>query len=346
MINLFENKTPAGKQNKEYHMLSTCSGYSPAKSLIEEISQSFSDKDGNFVEQFQSTSFYQRLWELFLSELLKEFKLVDISVKQAPDFHLQKNGVDFFLEATSSNPADKDEFTDDYIEKALKEKDLKVQKDLIDYYTIKVGSTLKSKLDKKYWELDWVAGKPLVIGIKPSHNKFANWFPDYKIIEYLYGAGTKNAKNEEGNKVIENSVLEEHSYKNKKIPSNFFTQPDTENISAVIWANTCDLHKFNRMAFQGKYKTDNIIIYRAGKCAGQGSVGQDFMYMVGDSNYKETWAEGVSIFHNPNAKYPLDKSLFSEVRQMWINENNEFDELMPKFYPFVSHTEFMEKPKP
>jgi hypothetical protein len=211
VIDIFSNITPAERQNKEYITLTTCSGFSPAKNLIEEISQEFTDKDGNFVEQFQSTGFYQRLWELFLSQLIKELDLTDISVKHAPDFHLQKNGVDFFLEATSSNPADKDEFTVDYIEKAFKEKDLKIQNDLIDYYTIKIGSALKSKLDNKYWELSWVAGKPLVIAIKPSHNKFANWLPDYKIIEYLYGIGTKTSKNEDGIKAIENTVVEEQT---------------------------------------------------------------------------------------------------------------------------------------
>src|SRR5205814_6507201 len=102
---------------------------------------------------------------LFLTELFKELGLKDISYKNRPDFHLEKNGIDFFLEASCSNPAENDEYSDEYIEKAFYEKNHTIEKNLIDYYSIKIGSVLFSKLQKKYWDLEWVKGKPLVIAL-------------------------------------------------------------------------------------------------------------------------------------------------------------------------------------
>ena len=94
----------------------------PARSLVSEILKSFVDKDGNFLEQFQTTAFYPRLWELFLNEFFKELGLKDISKQNRPDFHLTKGDFDFFIEASCSNPAENDEYNDEFIEKAVEQK--------------------------------------------------------------------------------------------------------------------------------------------------------------------------------------------------------------------------------
>ena len=339
-MNLFQIITKESEQSLQFQSLNTLKAFSPAKNTIDEICKPLADKDGNFVQQFQTTGFYQRLWEIFLHSFFLENSFEIFNQYDRPDFQLKKSGIEFYVEACSSNPAPNDRFTNEFIEASIKAKDKEAEQDLKDYYTIKIGSILFSKLTKKYWELDWVKSKPLVLALMPSHNRLANFLPDYKVIEYLYGKWFKAAINEDGKIKGTSGVVTEHNYGQKAIPSGFFEQPDTENISAVIFTNTCETQKFNRMGQQDKYYDKDIIIVRTGSYNNNTPDGPPkyFQYQVIQGKNMETWSEGVSILHNPNAKFPLDKNLFKGVRQIWTNNDGNLDGEMPPFYPFNSVT--------
>jgi hypothetical protein len=339
-MDIFQGITKESEQNPQYQSLNTLKAFSPAKNILDEICKPLEDKDGNFVQQFQTTAFYQRLWEIFLHSFFVENNFEIINKKGRPDFQIQKNGVEIFVEACSSNPAVNDKFTNEFIEASIKAKDKESEQDLKDYYTIKIGSILFSKLTKKYWDLDWVKGKPFILAVMPSHNKLANFLPDYKVIEYLYGKWFKAALKEDGKIEGSSGIVTAHNYGQKKIPSGFFEQPDTENISAVIFTNTCETQKFNRMGQQGKYHDNDVIIVRTGSYNNNEPDGPPkyFSYQVAQGKSLETWSEGVSVLHNPNAKHPFDKSIFKGVRQIWTDEEGRLDGEMPPFYPFNSVT--------
>jgi hypothetical protein len=133
-----------------------------------------------------------------LNSFFNENSFEIIEKYDRPDFYLKKNRTELFVEACSSNPAVNDKFTDQFIEESIKAKDKAVEQNLKDYYTIKIGSILFSKVTKKYWELEWVKGKPFVLALMPSHNKLAYFLPDYLAIEYLYGRWFKAAINKDG----------------------------------------------------------------------------------------------------------------------------------------------------
>lgn len=339
-MDLFQEVTREEKQNRQFKELKSHEALSPARGILQEISSSINDKDGNFVEQFQTTGFYPRLWEIFLHPFFAENEIQIIDKYDRPDFHLVKNGVEFFVEACSSNPADDDKFTDEHINASLKKMDLQVESELIEYYSMKVGSILFSKIKKGYWNLDWVKGKPFLLALKPSHNKLAHFFPDYKTIEYLYGRWYKGTITEDGKVIVSSGTMKEHSYGEKKIPSGFFDQDGAENISAVIFANTCDIQKFNRMGQQGNHKGERLIISRSVSYFNEipDEPPKYFKYYVKKSSPVETWSEGVSIFHNPKAKFPLNKEMFKGVRQLWVDEDGKFDGEMPEFFPYQSLT--------
>ena len=193
---------------------------------------------------------------------------------------------------------------------------------------------------KKYWELEWVKGKPLVLAITPAHNYLANFLPDAKIIEYLYGLSYEAESSDKSLTPKKVERIEAHKYGKKEIPSNFFSQKDTENISAVMFTNNSDLHKFNRMGYQGGISDTTIIMERAGLAFDitPNAHPIEFSQSIIPGDIKEDWNEGVSIFHNPNAKIPLDRNLFENIRQAWINDDGDFDGTMPKFFPFNSKT--------
>jgi hypothetical protein len=80
-------------------------GFSPARGLIEAMMPYFEDIDGNFVEQFQSTAFDSRFWELYLFALLTEGGFVFDRQYQAPDFVCQGISQQVFVEAVTVNPS-------------------------------------------------------------------------------------------------------------------------------------------------------------------------------------------------------------------------------------------------
>ena len=340
MHDIFKYVEPKEKLDKDFLLLDEFKGFKPAKQILEEIASEVDDKDGNFIQQFQTTGFDSRLWELFLYSLFKENDFEILTDCDRPDFHLQKMDTELFVEASVSNEKTDDIYTKEFIKEALELNDIEVQNELIDYYTIRLGSVLFSKLNKRYWELDWVSEKPLVIAITPFHNYIADFLPDSKIIEYLYGISHKTEIKESGLELKEIKQLDTHRYKSKEIPSNFFNQEHVENISAVLFTNNCNPHKFNRMGFQKSNGKDDIIIIRSGVAYDPtpNSTGKQFDRVVKPGEITEDWKESVSIFHNPNAIHKLDKEIFNGMRQLWLNEEGRFEGEIPDVFVYNSLT--------
>ena len=63
----FAPVVPPTKFNPLFGIVANMDRYSPAKQMIREVFSSYKDRDGNFVEQFQTTGFDARIWELLPS---------------------------------------------------------------------------------------------------------------------------------------------------------------------------------------------------------------------------------------------------------------------------------------
>jgi hypothetical protein len=160
-------------------------------------------------------------------------------------------------------------------------------------------------------------------------------------MEYLYGVKITSEEIDGLLTNVKNEVVEEHIHEGKIIPSNFFTQPDTENISAVIFSNNCDLHKFNRIGFENNLSERNLIIIRSGNefdDSTPNAKAKEFTYQVKKGEVTENWAESITIYHNPNAKLKLDRGIFENVKQVWVNEKGDFDGITTKKFVFHSIT--------
>jgi hypothetical protein len=233
-----------------------------------------------------------------------------------------------------------DVFSKEFIDASKAKNDLVVQQNLIEYYVIRMGSVLYSKLNKKYWELDWVKGKPLVLAITPAHNYLAPFLPDAKLIEYLYGIRQKIRVTEIGVENLGSEKITEFRHGEKVIPANFFEQPLSENISGILFTNNSDLHKFNRIAYQSALSHENLIIVRSGTKYNPepGSDATKFTHQVKPNQRTETWSESVTLFHNPNALHKIDKKCFDCIRQFWLEPDGTFDGIMPNEFIFNSIT--------
>jgi len=320
----------------DYKLLTELDLFSPAKELISEIAYSFEDPDGNYIEQFQSTGFNSRMWELYLYALFHELDFTINRDFNAPDYVIEKEGARLCIEAVTVNPSqhqinEPEPQTQEEIEKLLK-----------DYMPIKYGSPLFSKLRKKYWEKEHVKGNPLLIAIHDFHQKDSMIWSRSALEKYLYGAERENHFSASG--VLQKvKVIEEHKWNDKVIPSNFYALDDAKNISAVIHSNQATIGKFLRMGYLAEFGRRDIDIKFVGQCIqnnNQIPVGFDFT--VTDDNYKELWSDSITIYYNPTALNPMDPELFPGVAHVFF-EDNEFKSIKPKYYPIYGRTHYSEK---
>jgi hypothetical protein len=227
----------------------------PAKRMISEIMHHFKDIDGNFVEQFQSTGFDARLWELYLYNFFVEEGFEFNREHYAPDFFLNKFEDNIFVEAVivgrkADNPPR-------YF-KALP--DIKLSEDIIeankDEMPLRFGSPLFSKLQKQYWDLPHVTGNPLILAIADFHDDQSMLWSSTALMRYLYGVDN-NYYYVDNKLVIETVPIVSHvKPSGTSVPSGFFFQPETENISAVISSASGTISKFNRLGRQAGFKDE------------------------------------------------------------------------------------------
>lgn len=67
VLDLFTPVVSPEKQHPYFTSLCSDSAFLPARSIINEMMPHYIDIDGNFVEQFQTTGFDARVWELYLN---------------------------------------------------------------------------------------------------------------------------------------------------------------------------------------------------------------------------------------------------------------------------------------
>ena len=58
--------------------------------------------------------------------------------------------------------------------------------------------------------------------------------------------------------------LKEHVVGSKKVPANFFAQPDVQNVSAVLHSNAGTIPKFNRMGVLAGFGDPEVSLLRHG----------------------------------------------------------------------------------
>jgi hypothetical protein len=234
---------PDNKLHPHFNALISNPELEAEKNLIKEIVYSYIDVDGHYIKEFQTEGFDARLWELYLYVYLHNSGFEIIREYPSPDYHVSFFGNEYFIEAVTVNPS-----------KDLNRSDPKPPKTIAeisslkeDYMPIKFGSPLYTKLKKKYWEKSHVAGKPFIVAIHDYHMPGSMTWSGSSLQEYLYGVRAFLDIDKYGKQVPCLKKIDNHSWGNKTIPSNFFAQADTENISAVLFSNAATTTKFNRM---------------------------------------------------------------------------------------------------
>lgn len=344
-IDLFEDLgKPAAELHPQFKSLRDLSGYEPARSIIRELQEDFDDPDGNFVGQFQTFGFDARTFEFFLAAMLKDAgHTLDRSFDR-PDFLITKDGLTAAVEAVTANPP-----PDGSIQAYDVIPDHKSLQEASEHFEhavpIRLGSPLFTKLQKKYWRLPQVVGRPFILAIQDFHTAGALTTSDAPLTRYLYGLGQNWWHDEDGNLVIEGHELTEHAVGKKRIPSGFFQQPDAENISAVLFCNTGTIPKFNRMGHQGRFMTKGVRMVRWGTCYRHdpnSMAPHAFVYEVGDKDWPtETWVQGTILIRNPHALHPLPDEWLGAALEHNLRGGQVISTFSERFLPYSSTTQIL-----
>jgi hypothetical protein len=315
--------------------------YSPARNIMQEIFNSFNDVDGNFIEQFQTTGFDQRILELYLFKYFQDSGF-DINRKyKNPDFIIRKHR-EICVEATTSKQSPTyypPIINSDELITTLK------MNEIIEYLATRVGSALFSKYKEEYWEKEHIQNKPLIFAIENFSTIYSTLISDETLMISLYGKVNRWSDNQEDSRTLisKNVPLYKGDRDEKILP--IFELPNSKYISAVLFTNSGTIHKFNRMEYQNGYnKYSNITMFRDVDIYIHSSEIQQsyrsLRYEVGDPKYQETWGQGLSMFHNPKALLPINKNEFKDfpyVAHHWL-ENDKIMVTAPDFHVLSSKT--------
>ncbi len=321
-VDFFEPIVPLDKRSVAFEQLRTDKSHSPALRLLRELMHYFEDPDGNFIQQFQSTGFDARIWEVYLYAAFTEMGYGFDRTQAVPDFYCHGPLGEFFVEATTLGVSPQTpELTDDNVQAYFEE-----------YVPIRFSGALHEKLKKRYWELPHVRGYPLIIAIQDFHQLGSMTWTAESLPEYLYGL---RQSIRDGEPVSE--PFGRHRWGTKDIPSNFFGQPDAEHISAVIANPSGTIAKFKRMGILTGFGDPNLRILRKGLAFQGEPFPTPFGVEVTAEGYDETWCEGLAVYHNPNANTQLSEEAFPGAGH-FTAEDGWLVSKLPPFFPLGSQT--------
>jgi len=334
-FDLFQDLKNSGSMHPNFIVLREQVGFSSAKEVLKEISYHYKDIDGNFIEQFQSINgFDSRVWELFLFCFFREQYFSFKRNFNAPDYIIEKLNYKIAVEAVIVS---RKKGLGDGASLNSKE----IQARLNNEVPLLFSNALYDKMKKKYWEKDHVKGKPFVIAIADFHDAMSMTWTSTALSDYLYGYKYEHSFDTNGRLLVKPVKIGNYKKENgTEIPSGFFFLPESENVSAIIFSSCGTIAKFNRMGKQAGLGSSKVTMIRTGFFYNHdpnAAKPMNFTYQVDESS-SESWSEGVIIFHNPNAKCPLDPDMFEDTVAQSFFENEFIVSRMPEHFPFNSFT--------
>jgi hypothetical protein len=155
-----------------------------------------------------------------LFALLTEEKFVFDTAYNAPDFACSGLLQDIFIEVVTVGPTRSGNLD---VEPPTPDDLVGMREYLSQYMPIKWAGPLTAKLQKRYWNLPHVAGKPVVLAVQDFHLPRAMTFTSSTLLPYLYGRSFTSIYDCEGKLHVRSARIQEHRWGSKSVSSGFFT---------------------------------------------------------------------------------------------------------------------------
>ncbi|WP_285276256.1 hypothetical protein [Halopseudomonas bauzanensis] len=349
-MDLFSPLVEEGRLHPLFKKIVSETAYQPTTSIINQWADGLlgrKQEANKFIKEFQTT-FNSSLWELYLNKAFIELGYeIDYS-KESPDFHLiHSSGRRVNVEAVTSN--NKDNICAEYYNNTSFHDAIgRSNEDFLDQSTIKLIGKIKDKHElfigagcKKYpySSLEHVKGNPFVIAIAPFDNHMSYAQNNMAINRVLYGIDPPSADGSQKN--IDHII----NTNNQRIDLGIFTNDTYKNVSAVIFSTTGMFGKavvqtdFKGMVRATRYRQLSVDTFL--NTEGKHSLGHTYikidsehdlfrirfydganvcgadMHFYASSKHTESHLDGLHIYYNPYAEFPLNKDLFaaSEITQ-------------------------------
>jgi hypothetical protein len=328
---IFAAQAPEVRLHRNFRLLVEHPRYSPARELVAAMMPYF-DVDGNFIEQFQTTGFDPRVWELYLFATFNELGFARDNDVKVPDFVLSGLRGGLAVEATTANPPD-----GKTLQVPTEEDERRAY--IENYIPIKIARALKRKLNREqaYWDAPALRDLPFVIAVQDFHAAGSMMMVVPAATEYVFGVRHSQV---DGQRQIE--WIDEHCYGGVAEPSGFFRLPNSENVSAVLVNPQGTLLKFNRLGFVAGFGDRRVRMARRGLLRRDDNLADPrpvvFRDRVFDPDYSETWLEGLVVLHNPGARVPLDPALLPGATHEFLEPDGRIMSLLPERPIYFSQT--------
>jgi hypothetical protein len=310
---------------------------------MERVFQEYPGPKREFINDFQTRGFSARTWELALFACLRE-RDYELEVTQGPpDFLVTDGGRKIAIEASTSNPRqelaagaatpsswDETEVSPSHVELTRAE------------FVFQMAKTLRAKVLKKdaagrhYWELDTVAGRPFILAVQAFHAERSLFISSGALATYLYGYHHETSRTAAGRLRIAPVPVESHSFGGRTIPSAFFRQTEGQHVSAVLFSNAGTISQFQRIAVEVGLGEPRIRVIRSGTLFRQDPhIDRPgfFTYEAKEGERRETFAQGLTLIHNPWALLPAPRGLLRDIAELWLTDDNQVDGDYPRRYP-------------
>lgn len=265
------------------------------REVLTEWSDGFLDRDGKFVQEFQLT-FNSCWWELYLFAVMKSLGVSMDFSHDAPDF--VASSLPLTIEAVISSHAANS--TPEW-QKTLR--DVSRSED-IEPRWVETLARLYNSLDTKrrlyerrYASMPHVKGKPFIIAVHNFSTPDSFQLGDVAMQRLLYDLEGRETFLKNGN---------------IPLPLGVFAKEEFRTVSAVLYSSVATYGKVRALGrstanlyFQATRIRNNV----------------ELIPIAADkSNYRESLRDGLRVFHNPNALYPLSFDLFDvpDVREFRI----------------------------
>jgi hypothetical protein len=303
------------------------------RDLLESWAEGFVDRDGKLKKEFQTT-FNSTFWEIYLFAAFKEYGFTIDWSHPTPDFSLSNGTSEIIVEAVTANAAqgkpnewDKN-FSKEELEKLHRFKELNIEA------IIRLANAIfsKSRLhESNYKNLAHVKGKPFVLAVAPFEQPHFNHqydrpikalLYDYYVDEDAYLDNPEGYQN--GPPGIKLGYVEKDN--GAEIELGIFNNPSMQEISAVVFSCVATWGKLSAMSVN---PNTNTVIRSTWATPPFGATEKR---VFAREDHCENVRDGLQVFHNPFAKYPLPPNFFRSERvvqtyfdkssEEWVHEGN------------------------
>jgi hypothetical protein len=318
-MDLFKLLVPEEKLHSAFKQLLDCDN-EEERSLLQAWAEGMPDRDGKFVQEFQTT-FESSLWELYIHAVLKELKYQMEFSHSSPDFSIVAPHK-FALEATVTRPE-----VDGKPPVGWSIHDIPTDFTAFNNdATLRLCSSLKQKLEKyrsSYSNLPHARDLPFVLAIGAYDRPGSHLAASRPIIAALYGVyHDEQAAIEQGlDSVPAYEVVDATKKNGASVPLGLFNGPECSEISAVVYSCLATWGKIRALAKNPRYDLHFTSFHPNAESI------KPNVFETPGATYPEQLCDGLYIFTNPYAKVPLPAGAFDHPRiaKSIALPDNDFD---------------------